>query len=137
MLLKSFDEIDSQDVDLPGMEGVSTQSVFIDDEMLPGFHVRMFSLKPKGRTGLHWHRRQHEHYIVAGEGFFVGKDDVKTCIRGGQVIVVPSLDSHSIVNPSDSAVLRCGGGLWLRSGLAATSTERTSVASTPLRSSVA
>ncbi|HJN49586.1 MAG: cupin domain-containing protein [Pseudomonadales bacterium] len=106
MLLRSLDEISPEEVDIPGMKGVTTQSAFIEHEMLPGFHVRMFSLEPKGCTGLHWHRQQHVHYIVSGEGLFVGKDEQETPIQAGQVVLVPSLDPHSVINSSDHSVLR-------------------------------
>jgi mannose-6-phosphate isomerase-like protein (cupin superfamily) len=100
MLIRDFDEIAEEQVTLPGIEGVMTKNAFVDHEALPGFHVRLYRLSPGGRSTLHWHRQQHVYHVLSGEGEFVGKDDDKTAIRAGNVLIVPSLDPHMLVNTS-------------------------------------
>ncbi len=106
MIVRDFDKIEREAANLPGMEGVATQAAFAEHEALPGFLVRMFTLQPGGHTALHWHRQQHLHYVLAGEGYVVGKDDEKIPIRSGEVVLVPSNDPHMIVNTSQDQELR-------------------------------
>jgi oxalate decarboxylase/phosphoglucose isomerase-like protein (cupin superfamily) len=106
MLLRDFKDIEEEAVTLPGIEGVMTKNAFIDHEALPGFNVRLYELSPGGHTTLHWHRQQHIYHVLAGEGEFVGQDEERTPIRAGNVLVVPSLDPHMLVNTSNDQDLR-------------------------------
>ena len=66
----------------------------------------MFTLQPAGHTGLHMHPQQHLHYIVEGNGFFVGDDAERQALRIGDVVLTAPNEFHQIVNSSDDAVMR-------------------------------
>jgi quercetin dioxygenase-like cupin family protein len=106
MLVKHLPEIPSDEIVMPGMTGVATQGVLMEHPLLPGFLVRMFALAPEGHTGLHQHPQQHLHYVVEGEGFFVGEGGGREALRTGDVVLTEPNEFHQMVNASSSDVMR-------------------------------
>ena len=106
MIIQHLPEISADDIAMPGMSGVRAQGILMEHPLLPGFLVRMFSLEPAGHTGLHQHPQQHVHYVVEGNGFFVGEDGLRVALRTGDVVLTAPNEFHQMANASEDEVMR-------------------------------
>ncbi len=106
MIIQHLPEIPADDIAMPGMSGVAAQGILMEHPLLPGFLVRMFALAPAGHTGLHKHPQQHLHYVVEGNGFFVGADGQREALRTGDVVLTAPNEFHQMVNASEDEAMR-------------------------------
>ena len=76
-------------------EGTFRQ-VFIDG---PNFVLRVFTVRPGGRTPRHTHPWEHEAYILAGEGRVEGESEFDVA-PGDAVFVAPG-ELHCFINAGE------------------------------------
>jgi quercetin dioxygenase-like cupin family protein len=88
-----YDEIEAQEVDLPGAQGVRIRWLVSESDGAPTFYMRRFELAPGGRTPLHAHEWEHEVYILEGEGTVLGADGEER-FRAGDVVFMPGGEEH-------------------------------------------
>ena len=98
MVIQHLAQIPAETVALPGMSGVATQGILMEDEHLPGFLVRMFILDPRGHTGLHQHPQQHLHYFTRGRGDFVSDGGRREAVAVGDIVLTEPNEFHQITN---------------------------------------
>ncbi|MCD6309275.1 MAG: cupin domain-containing protein [Candidatus Eremiobacteraeota bacterium] len=88
--MKVFDTtgIELQHVDLPGARYVKMIYLLSENDGVPNFAMRLFSIKPGGQTPLHNHPYEHEVYILQGEGIVhINGNEYK--FGEGYVIYIP------------------------------------------------
>lgn len=101
MIVRHLAEIEAEVSELHGMVGVASQGVLMDHPQLEGFLVRMFTLDPKGHTGLHHHPQQHLHYMTRGSGHFVRDGERRQPVSAGDIVLTEPDEWHQISNASD------------------------------------
>ena len=106
MIIQHLAKIETEASDFPGMAGVTFQGILMEHPLLPGFLVRMFTLEPKGHTGLHHHPQQHLHYITRGQGDFVGDAGRRQQVSAGDIVLTEPDEVHQIANASEHEPLQ-------------------------------
>ena len=62
----------------------------------PNFDLRVFTVKPDGRTPQHRHSWEHEVYVLSGNGKAVGAEEFD--ISEGDAVLVPPGEPHFFAN---------------------------------------
>lgn len=88
-----FDEVASEEVHVPGAEGVEVRWLVSDADGAPNFYMRRYELAPGGRTPRHRHAWEHEVYILEGQGVVFG-NGVENRFRPGDVMFIPPQEEH-------------------------------------------
>jgi len=102
MLLRSPDQVDAQDMQMPGAEGVKMRLMVGRADGAPHFSMRLFEVAPGGQTPRHAHNYEHEVLIVAGQArVYDGQADTDRPAAAGDVLYIPANQTHQFVNDSD------------------------------------
>ena len=78
------------------------------DKSMPDYGLRIFTVGPKGNIPIHSHFYMQTMYILSGKLIVSAHDpetDVKlkeTSVSSNDFVFVPSMEPHSMVNPSDN-----------------------------------
>jgi quercetin dioxygenase-like cupin family protein len=100
MIVQSSQQVELQQVTMPGSSGCQVRWLLSRDDGAPNFAMRQFEVAPGGYTPLHHHPYEHEIYVVEGEGE-VYEGDTPHPIRAGDVILVKPDDVHQFKNVGD------------------------------------
>jgi quercetin dioxygenase-like cupin family protein len=65
----------------------------------PNFVLRVFTVKPGGHTPSHSHAREHEVYVLSGQGTAEGEQRLDLTV--GDAVYVPPGEPHSFVNTGE------------------------------------
>ena len=95
-----FSGIDAQDVEAPGFKGVEVRWLITKDDDATNFAMRLFKIKPGGRSAQHSHSWEHEVYVLEGQGLVFCEDD-ETRIEPGYVVFIPPDVPHYFRNVGD------------------------------------
>ncbi len=95
-----FSEIEAQDVEAPGFKGVEVRWLITKDDDAKNFAMRLFTIKPKGRSAQHSHSWEHEVFVLEGAGSVLCCDEEKP-IGPGYVVFIPPNTSHHFKNTGD------------------------------------
>ncbi|WP_432797198.1 cupin domain-containing protein [Poriferisphaera sp. WC338] len=106
MFVRKPENVNQQDMDIPGAKGVKMQLMIGRDDGAPTFSMRLFEVQPHGHTPLHSHNYEHEVMIVSGEGQVVGGTNGSTIrpIKQGDVVFMPPNETHQFRNTSNDTL---------------------------------
>ncbi len=123
MLIRDLDQVESQEMTMPGAEKVTMRLMVGREDGAPHFAMRCFDVEPGGCTPLHQHNYEHEILIMEGEGKVAqdtGDGEVEfQPIKAGDVLFVRANELHQFRNDSDANLrfmcmvptqFDCGGG---------------------------
>lgn len=96
MLIKRAEQVQAQDMTLPGASGVKMRLMVGRADGAPTFAMRLFEVVPGGHTPLHQHNYEHEVLVLGGQGQVVGGLDGSTIrpVKAGDVIYMPANEKH-------------------------------------------
>lgn len=100
MQIKRPEDIESQEMTMPGAKSVSMRLLHGRGDGVPNFAMRHFTVEPGGHTPLHEHNYEHEVVVVAGEGEVTGREGDKKISAGDTLYVSPN-ETHQFRNTSD------------------------------------
>ena len=100
MKVNQAQQIQSQQVDMPGASGCSVRWLVGEKDGAPNFAMRQFTVEPGGRTPRHHHPYEHEVYVLEGAGV-VYEGDVEHPLQAGDVIYVAPDDVHQFRNTGE------------------------------------
>lgn len=102
-----YDQVQSEEVDVAGAEGVRVRWLISPDDGAPNFYMRRFELAAGGRTPRHTHPWEHEVYILEGRGTVLGEDGERP-LRPGDVVYVPPGEEHCfLADQGEPAAFLC------------------------------
>ena len=101
MKVSHYEQIESQQVDMPGASGCSVRWLVGEKDGAPNFAMRQFEVAPGGHTPRHQHSYEHEVYVLEGAGE-VYEGDQAHALRAGDVIFVKPDEVHQFRNTGDS-----------------------------------
>ena len=101
MKVSHYEQIESQQVDMPGASGCSVRWLVGEKDGAPTFAMRQFEVAPGGHTPRHHHSYEHEVYVLEGTGE-VYEGDQAHALRAGDVILVKPDEVHQFRNTGDS-----------------------------------
>lgn len=98
-----YDEVEAQEVDVPGAKGARVRWLIGEADGAPTFCMRRFELAPGGHTPHHGHAWEHEVYVLEGRGtVYAGVRG--SPFRAGDVIYVPPDEAHHFEADASQAV---------------------------------
>jgi quercetin dioxygenase-like cupin family protein len=95
-----FSGIDAQEIEEPGFKGVEVRWLITKDDDAKNFAMRLFAIKPKGRSAQHSHSWEHEVFVLEGQGSVLCCNEEKS-IGPGYVVFIPPNTSHHFKNTGD------------------------------------
>lgn len=98
-----YDQVECEDVEEAGAEGVSVRWLISEEDGAPNFYMRRFELEPNGRTPRHAHAWEHEVYILAGKGTLFCQGRESPFLPGDVIYVAPG-EVHSFTADPDGDV---------------------------------
>ncbi len=101
MKVSHYEQIESQQVDMPGASGCSVRWLVGEKDGAPNFAMRQFTVAPGGHTPRHHHSYEHEVYVLEGTGE-VYEGDQAHSLRAGDVVLVKPDEVHQFRNTGDS-----------------------------------
>lgn len=69
----------------------------------PTFAMRLFEMEPGGHSPFHNHDREHEVFVLEGEGLVVGGKEEKK-IEAGDAIFMPPNEQHQFKNNGEKTL---------------------------------
>ena len=101
MKVSHYEQIESQQVDMPGASGCTVRWLVGEKDGAPNFAMRQFEVAPGGHTPRHHHPYEHEVYVLEGSGE-VHEGEQAHALRAGDVILVKPDEVHQFRNTGDS-----------------------------------
>lgn len=100
MIIRNREQVEPQDMDLPGSRGVNRRVMIGRDDGAPTFALRVFEVAPGGHTPRHSHNYEHQVMVIEGEGQVFGGLDGATIrpIRAGDVVFIAPNETHQFRN---------------------------------------
>ncbi|UCC66492.1 MAG: cupin domain-containing protein [Deltaproteobacteria bacterium] len=100
MEIRHYTDVELEDVDRTGFQGVKARYVITEKEGAPHFAMRVFEFEPGGHTSLHQHPEEHEIFILEGEGIAVNEKGEEFKLGPGHTLYIPPHEPHQIKNVS-------------------------------------
>ena len=101
MIIRKLAEVDTETVDMAGVQGAVKQLVLGDADGVPAYSVRVFTLEPGGFTPRHEHASEHLNYIISGRGQLVDPDGEPRELAAGDFAYVQPHELHQFRNAGD------------------------------------
>lgn len=87
---------------VPNTEGVRIQILLGEDDQMPNFQTRLFTLEPGAFIPEHCHDTiEHEQVMLAGE-MLLKMDGKEQTVRAGDVVYIPAKVKHSYTNTGET-----------------------------------
>ena len=102
MRIVHTNDVEAQEVEKDA-EGVKIRWLIDEDTGGPNFCMRHFEIAPGGHTPYHAHEREHEMYILEGEGEIMSGETPHP-FRPGDAVAVPGGEKHQIRNTSKNPI---------------------------------
>ena len=100
MKLSHFQEVEQNDVDMPGARGCKVRWLVGQQDGAANFSMRQFEVGVDGYTPKHSHPYEHEVFVLAGEGTVLEGETVHE-IKTGDVIFVKPDEIHQFKNTGE------------------------------------
>ncbi|NHK30679.1 MAG: cupin domain-containing protein [Asgard group archaeon] len=98
MLIRKIDSVISEPVTNYGSTKTSIQWLISKEQGAPRFAMRLFTLEPGAKIGVHGHPEEHEIYIVQGECDLIAEDGTRTGVVATDSIYIPPDEKHGYEN---------------------------------------
>lgn len=110
MKIIPLQKVGKKKVQMEGAERAWKQMPLSQEDGVPLYSYRVFTLEPGGFTPYHQHNYEHMNYIIEGEGVIVNEEGEKRPIRKGDFALVSPNEKHQYRNTSEesSFVMICG-----------------------------
>ena len=102
-----YEDVEAEDVDIEGAEGVRMRLLVGEQDGAPNFFMRRFELAPGGRTPRHSHSWEHEVYLLEGEGTVFGAGQERACRPGDVIYVAPNEEHQFMADAETPLVFLC------------------------------
>ena len=101
MKLNHFEEVEQNDVDMPGAVGCKVRWLVGKPDGAENFSMRQFEVGVDGFTPRHSHPYEHEVFVLEGNGTVLEGDTLHN-IKSGDVIFVQPDEVHQFKNTGDT-----------------------------------
>ena len=110
MKVISLKKVEKKKVEMPGAEKAYKQMPLSQNDGVPVYSFRVFTVEPGGFTPYHHHPYEHMNYIISGEGALVDKDKKEMAVKQGDFVLVLPDEMHQYKNTSEKVplVFICG-----------------------------
>lgn len=98
MLVRSENSVEKEAVTSYGSTGTTIQWLISKEQGAPRFAMRLFTLKPNAKIGIHGHPEEHEIYILKGQCDLIAEDETRTRVNANDVIYMPPEELHGYEN---------------------------------------
>ncbi|NHJ40251.1 MAG: cupin domain-containing protein [Asgard group archaeon] len=98
MLIRKIDSIKSEAVTNYGSTKTNIQWLISKDQGAPRFAMRLFTLEPGAKIGIHGHPEEHEIYILQGEMDLISEDGSRSKVNASDSIYMPPNEKHGYEN---------------------------------------
>lgn len=100
MFIRNVKEIETNEVEMEGVEGTHIQWLASKKEGAPNFAMRRFRITPGGTIPLHDHKWEHEIYILSGKGIAYNEKQ-RSDVGPGDVLFIPGDEPHGYDNTGE------------------------------------
>lgn len=110
MKIISLDKVEKTKVNMEGASGAWKQMPLCNEDGVPVYTYRVFTVEPDGFTPYHQHPYEHMNYCIEGEGALVNEaGEEQPIIQGDFALVLPN-EKHQYRNKSAKKdfVMICG-----------------------------
>lgn len=110
MKIIGIDQAEKKKVQMEGASGAWKQIPLGNNDGVPVYSYRVFTVEPGGYTPFHSHPYEHMNYIIEGEGVLVNEAGEEKAIKAGDFALVNPDEKHQYKNSSSEKVFRmiCG-----------------------------
>ncbi len=98
MKVTHYQKIENLIFEEEGAEKVKIRWLIGEKDNPPHFYLRMIEIEPGGHTPYHKHPKEHEVYILEGEGKIVDFNGNEHPLTEGTVAYVPPMEKHQFKN---------------------------------------
>ncbi|MFW9924709.1 MAG: cupin domain-containing protein [Candidatus Thorarchaeota archaeon] len=98
MLIRKLNDVEKQAVTSYGSTGTTIQWLISKEQGAPRFAMRLFTLEPGAKIGLHGHPEEHEIFILTGECNLISEDGIKTKVKATDIVYMPPDEIHGYEN---------------------------------------
>ena len=103
MIVRGYQQVEREEVTMPGATGVGVRWLIGDKQGAPNFAMHHFEVEPGGHTPKHHHPYEHEVFILEGEGVVL-EGDAEHAFRAGDSIYVAADEVHQFQNTGTKPV---------------------------------
>jgi len=106
----SLNQVNKKKVEMKGAERAWKQVPLSNQDGVPTYAFRVFTLEPGGYTPYHQHPYEHMNYVIEGEGALVDTSGTERLIGQGDFALVLPNEKHQYRNKSADKpfVMICG-----------------------------
>jgi quercetin dioxygenase-like cupin family protein len=104
LLIRKLDDIKSDQVTSYGSTKTTIQWLISKEQGAPRFAMRLFTLEPEAKIGMHGHPEEHEIYVIQGEMDLIAEDGTRTRVAATDSIYMPPNEKHGYENISNVEV---------------------------------
>ena len=104
MKIRHYSEVQLEDVDREGFQGIKVRYVITDKEGAPHFAMRVFEFEPGGHTSVHQHPEEHEIFVLEGEVTVVDDKGKEYQLGPGNTLYIPPNELHQFKNATQDVM---------------------------------
>jgi quercetin dioxygenase-like cupin family protein len=98
MKILDYKEIENLIFNEEGADKVNIRWLIGEKDNPPHFYLRMIEIGPGGHTPYHNHSKEHEVFVLEGEGKIIDQEGNEHTLREGTVVYVPAMEKHQFRN---------------------------------------
>lgn len=102
MIVKKYDEVTNEKVQMEGANNTSIRWLIGKDSPAPNFYLRQLELEPGGHTPFHTHEWEHEIYVIEGQGQINTTGSTSLKLEKGCFALVMPGEEHQFQNTGDT-----------------------------------
>jgi quercetin dioxygenase-like cupin family protein len=97
MHVKSLDQVKKIVPQMEGAKCVFKQMPLSQEDGVPSYSFRVFTIEPGGHTPLHSHAFEHMNYVIEGNGILVSENGEHELRKGDFALILPG-EMHQFKN---------------------------------------
>ena len=101
MKIIALSQVEKNEVHMEGAVGAWKQIPLAQQDGVPVYSYRVFTIEPGGYTPYHQHPYEHMNYIIEGEGALVNEAGEETPLKAGDFALVNPDEKHQYRNKGD------------------------------------
>ena len=98
MKIRHYKDVDNLLFKEEGASKVSIRWLIGEKDNPPNFYLRMIEVEPGGYTPYHKHSKEHEVFVLEGEGKVVDEGGNEYSLKEGIVVYIPPMEKHQFRN---------------------------------------
>jgi quercetin dioxygenase-like cupin family protein len=100
MKIISLDKVEKKKVHMEGALGAWKQLPLGNEDGVPVYSYRVFTVEPNGHTPFHNHPYEHMNFVIEGHGALVNEAGEEFALKAGDFALVDPNEKHQYRNAS-------------------------------------